>query len=83
MLEFTETTVTEDRVEPIKLNRDLSPFSKVKLKFLGEKRSKVFQSQVKKEIIKFQSLPEAEKQENVLDWWKFYGKSMPTLSSIE
>ena len=47
-----------------------------------QKKSDVFVSPIEKEVKKFESLPEASKDDDILKWWKFYSEGFPILSSV-
>ena len=47
-----------------------------------QKKSDVFVSPIEKEVKKFESLPEASKDDDILKWWKFYSEGLPILSSV-
>ena len=44
--------------------------------------SDVFVSPIEKEVKKFESLPEASKDDDILKWWKFYSEGLPILFTV-
>ena len=62
---------------PTPRHKDLWPTHSI-----DQLQSHVFVSPIEKEVKKFESLPEASKDDDILKWWKFYSKGFPILSSV-
>ena len=62
---------------PTPRHKDLWPTHSI-----DQLQSHVFVSPIEKEVKKFESLPKASKDDDILKWWKFYSEGLPILSSV-
>ena len=59
---------------------ELSLTSKLKKKL--KKKSDIFESDIRREMQTYESLPDAKKEEDTLDWWKNHSEVIPILSKL-
>jgi len=84
-LDKTLTQQSHLKVLPSQPSPDeLSPTSKLKRKFQSSQFESSLepQLQIDKEISTYENLPDADKNQNVLKWWKSVSSSLPLLAAV-